>query len=70
MPEDCAVHEEQIKHLEKSDEDQWDHITGLETALRKLVPIWTTVVLMTMSAITGSALTFAGMILRLPHGTP
>ena len=64
------VHEEQIRHLEKSDEDQWEHITTLETTMSKRVPIWVTIVLMAMSAMTGSAFTFATMIMRLPHGTP
>ncbi len=63
MP-DIAVHTEQISQLKQSDTDQWEHITGLEKALTKLVPVWTTVVLMALSAITGSALTFAGMIIK------
>ena len=59
-----AVQDEQILNLQKSDGDQWEHITGLEKALRRLVPVWTTVVLMAMSALTGSAMTFAGMIIK------
>ena len=62
---DLAVHTEQITQLKESDNDQWEHINGLEKALHRLVPVWTTVVLMAMSAITGSALTFAGMIIKL-----
>ncbi len=62
---DNAVQDEQITQLKESDKDQWTHINGLEKAMRKLIPIWVTVVLMAMSAVTGSALTFAGMIIRL-----
>lgn len=60
----CDVHEQQIKQLEKDTDEQWTHINDVEKSLRKLVPIWTTIVLMVMSAVTGSALTFAGMIVR------
>jgi len=61
---DLAVHTTQIEQLKKSDDEQWEHINGLEKALHRLVPVWTTVVLMVMSAMTGSALTFAGMIIK------
>ena len=53
-----------IANLKKSDSDQWDHITNIEKALSKLVPIWVSIVLMVSSFITGCALTAAGMIMR------
>ena len=61
----CDVHGEQIKQLQKSEEDQWKHIGQIEVALSKFVPVWTTVVLMVMSGVTGAALTFAGMVIRM-----
>ena len=64
MSENDALQTDQIAQLRKSDDEQWEHINKVENALRKLVPIWTTVVLMAMSALTGSALTFAGMIIK------
>jgi hypothetical protein len=65
--EQCKHHsglEKSIENLEKSDKDQWDEINGLKKALTKLVPVWTTIVLMAMSALTASALTFAGMVIK------
>ena len=64
IEQNCAVHEEQITQLRKSNDDQWEHINGLEKAFRNFVPIWTTVVLTVMGALTGSALTFAGMMVK------
>jgi hypothetical protein len=64
MDEKCAVHNEQIKQLQNSDTDQWDHINKIEAALHKLIPVWLTILMMVMSALTGSALTFAGMIIK------
>jgi len=60
----CDVHSEQIDRLKKDTDEQWNHINDVERGLRKLVPIWTTVVLMVMSCLTGSALTAAGMIIK------
>ena len=57
-------HVEAIKTLQASDKDQWTHINKIEAALPKLVPVWVTVVLMVMSAVTASALTFAGMWMK------
>jgi hypothetical protein len=62
--EKIAVAETEITNLKASDANQWGRITRLEKALSRLVPVWTTVVLMAMSAMTASALTFAAMILR------
>ena len=67
-PEVIAVHTEQITVLKENTDDQWSHINKIEDALTKLVPIWTTVVLMTMSALTASALTFAGMLIKFSGG--
>lgn len=53
-----------IDNLKQSDKDQWEHITAIETALPKLVPVWITIVLTVMGAITGSALTFAAMMFK------
>ena len=65
--EKCEAHSglnEAIENLKKSDEEQWDHINKIEEVLPKLLPLWVTVVLMIMSGLTGSALTFAGMIIK------
>lgn len=65
--EKCEAHsgfEKSIDNLEKSDVDQWKHIDAIEKSLPRLLPVWVTVVLMVSSALTGSALTFAGMIIR------
>jgi len=64
MEQPCAVHEEQISQLKSDTKDQWDHINKMDEAIRKLVPVWTTIVLMVMSGLTGSALTFAGMTIK------
>lgn len=61
---DLAVQAEQIKQLRTSDADQWKKINKLEEWLKKLVPVWVTISLMVMSGVTGSALTFAGMIIK------
>jgi len=65
----CDVHAQQLKTLEQSDTDQWEHINSTEDALRKLGPIWITVALMVMSGVIGSALTFAGMIIKFAGST-
>jgi len=65
--EKCTAHsgiEEAIENIKKSDSDQWEHITAIEKALPRLMPLWVTVILMVMSGITGSALTLAGMIVK------
>jgi len=65
--ERCDAHsgfEKSIENLEKSDVDQWTHINKIEAALPRLVPVWVALVLMLMSGLTGSALTFAGMIIK------
>ena len=65
--EKCEAHSgfgQAIKNLEKSDVDQWAHINAIEARLPKLVPVWVTVILMVMSAVSGSALTVAVMFIK------
>lgn len=62
--ERIGIAETEINTLIKSDDEQWTAINQIREFMRKLVPIWVTVTLMVMSAITGSALTFAGMIIK------
>ena len=65
--EKCEAHsgfDEAIKNLRKSDVDQWKHIDAIEARLPKLVPVWVTIILMVMSAVTGSALTVAVMFIK------
>jgi len=65
MPEQkCDVHAEQIKQLQESDKTQWEHINKWNEIIRKYVPVWVTIVLMAMSGLTASALTFAGMMIK------
>lgn len=71
MDEFCKAHSGVIADLDnlKSDGiEQWRHINSIEDRLPKLVPIWVTIVLTVMGALTGSALTFAGMMLRFTGG--
>jgi hypothetical protein len=63
--ERIGIVETEVNTLVKSDDDQWTAINRIREYMRKLVPIWVTVVLMVASGITGSALTFAGMIVRM-----
>ena len=60
-----AVVETEIDTLKKSDDDQWNAINEIRQYMRKLIPVWVTLVLMAMSAVTASALTFAGMAIRM-----
>lgn len=65
MPETpCDVHTEQIRSLYDSDQKQWSKIDGIEKALAKLIPIWVSLVLTLAGFVTGSALTFAGMVIK------
>ncbi len=63
--ERIGITETEIDTLKHSDSNQWDSINDLQRFMRKLVPVWTTIVLMAMSAITASALTFAGMMIKM-----
>jgi hypothetical protein len=63
--ERIGIAETEISTLLKSDDDQWSAINQIREYMRKLVPIWVTVVLMVASAVTGSALTFASMVIRM-----
>jgi len=65
MVEKCEEHSgclQAISNLQISGRDLWSHVNAIEAALPKLVPIWVTITLTIMGALTGSALTFAGMI--------
>ena len=68
VTENCAVHDNRLKHLEESDRDQWEHINGLHADIGRLmqrwVPAWVSLVLTVAGFVTGSALTFAGMMIR------
>ncbi len=59
-----AVITSEMETLKNSDSDQWKAINEIRLFMRKLIPIWTATVLMAASFITGSALTFAGMIIK------
>ena len=63
--ERIGINETEIGNLKDSDNNQWKEISKIREFMRKLIPIWVTVVLMALSAVTGSALTFAGMIIRM-----
>ena len=56
-----AGHEKQIEGLERSDSAQWEAIRTLQTRL----PLWATVILMVMSGLVGSALTYAVLATKL-----
>jgi len=68
MPETAdtkiAVIETEVETLKRSDTDQWSAINEIRRYMRKLIPVWVVTVLMAASFITGSALTFAGMIIK------
>lgn len=64
MEQDCKVHAEQISTLKDNDNKQWTKLNEHDGLFRRYVPIWTTVVLTVMGTLTGSALTFAGMIIK------
>ncbi len=59
-----AVIESEVDTLKKSNDEQWGAINDIRLFMRKLIPIWTATVLMAASFITGSALTFAGMVIK------
>ncbi len=63
--ERIGIVETEVVNLKDSDVGQWAEINKIREFMRKLVPIWVTIVLMASSAVTGSALTFAGMIIKM-----
>ena len=67
--ERIGIAEAEVDNLKISDSNQWTAINKLkerfDLLMRKWVPVWVTVVLTVMGTITGSALTFAGMIIRM-----
>jgi len=52
-------HDDLIQELKRHDEKQWVELGKIRQALTRLVPVWVTVVVSTMSFLTGSALTIA-----------
>ena len=64
MP-DLAVIENNVNRVVKDTDDQWIAINDLQKYMRKLVPVWVTIVVSVLTFITGAALTFAGMVLRM-----
>jgi len=63
--ERIGIAEKAIENIETNDRQQWDAINELRRFMHKLIPVWVTVVLMAMSAVTASALTFAGLITKI-----
>jgi hypothetical protein len=61
-------HDDSIRELKKHDDKQWVEIGKLResiaNALTRLIPVWVGVVLTMAGLITGSALTFAGVIFK------
>jgi hypothetical protein len=61
IDEKIGVTEAKIENLEASDEKQWSAIEKLQSRL----PLWATVILMVMSGLVGSSLTYASLASRL-----
>ena len=59
--DDGSPNETEIKNLRQSDLDQWTAINQL----RNRLPLWATVILMVMSGLVGSALTYAAVAVKL-----
>lgn len=70
--ERIGIVETEVDNLKDSDGKQWASIDKLkerfELLMRKWVPVWVTLVLTVMGTITGSALTFAGMVFKFSSG--
>lgn len=66
---DLAVIENNVSRITKDTEDQWTAInelrTRINTIMTRYVPVWVLIVMTGMGSITGAALTFAGMVLRM-----
>ena len=66
--ERIGIVETEVENLKESDTGQWSSIEKLkerfDLLMRKWVPVWVTLTLTAMGTITGSALTFAGMLLK------
>jgi len=67
--ERIGIVETEVDNLKASESKQWTAIEKLrerfDLLMRKWVPAWVTFVLMGMSAVTASALTFAGMMIKM-----
>lgn len=66
---ELAVVESKVERLEKDNESQWEAINELRQFMRKLVPVWVTIVVSVLTFITGCSLTFAGMIIKFANKT-
>lgn len=68
MEQPCGAHTEAIENLKKDTADQWKAINTLRTKfdeiMHRWIPVWVAIVLTVMGTVTGSALTFAGMIIK------
>lgn len=67
--ERIGIIEAEVGNLKDSDSKQWAAIETLkekfDLLMRKWVPVWVTLVLTMMGTITGSALTFAMMMIKM-----
>ena len=64
---DCAAGVDlqgRVGRLEQDSEDQWKAIN----ALRNRLPVWATVVMMLLSGLIGSAVTYAAVAAKLSGG--
>ncbi len=61
---DTAVLESEVIRLKQDTTDQWKAIEDLRQFMRKLVPVWVTVVISVLTFITGSALTIAIRVIK------
>ena len=62
-------HSEAIDDLKDQDEKQWAELDKIKSALTKLIPVWVGGVLTLAGLLTGSALTFAGVIFKFAKFT-
>ena len=71
--ERIGIVETEVDNLKDSDGKQWTSIDQLkekfDLLMRKWVPVWVTIVLTVMGTITGSALTFASMMIKFAGHT-
>ena len=57
----CAEHTVRLKHLEKSEDEQWEAINKL----RNRPPLWTTAVISLLTFLLGCSVTYAGLLMRV-----
>ena len=66
IPTDCTVGvdvQRRVTHLEDSDSKQWDTIERLQNRL----PVWATLFIAGLSCLLGSALTYAGLVVKIAN---